>query len=41
MLLHKLRRAIVAPEREPLKGEIEADEWTSPAPVATGGLLPP
>jgi transposase-like protein len=27
MMLHKLRRAMVAPEREPLKGEIEADEF--------------
>lgn len=27
MMLHKLRRAMVAPEREPLKREIEADEF--------------
>jgi ISXO2-like transposase domain/Transposase zinc-ribbon domain len=27
MLLHKLRRAMVAPEREPLKREIEIDEF--------------
>jgi hypothetical protein len=27
MLLHKLRRAMVAPEREPLKGEVEVDEF--------------
>jgi hypothetical protein len=27
MMLHKLRRAMVAPEREPLRGEIEADEF--------------
>jgi hypothetical protein len=27
MMLHKLRRAMVAPEREPLTGEIEADEF--------------
>ncbi len=27
MLLHKLRRAMVAPEREPLKREIEVDEF--------------
>jgi hypothetical protein len=27
MMLHKLRRAMVAPEREPLKGEVEADEF--------------
>jgi transposase-like protein len=26
MLLHKLRRAMVAPEREPLTGEVEVDE---------------
>ncbi len=25
-ILHKLRRAMVAPEREPLRGEVEADE---------------
>ena len=27
MMLHKLRRAMVAPEREPLKREVEADEF--------------
>jgi transposase-like protein len=27
MMLHKLRRAMVAPEREPLKGEVEIDEF--------------
>jgi len=27
MMLHKLRRAMVAPEREPLKGEVEVDEF--------------
>jgi transposase-like protein len=27
MLLHKLRRAMVAPEREPLKREVEVDEF--------------
>ena len=27
LMLHKLRRAIVAPEREPLKGEVEFDEF--------------
>jgi len=27
MMLHKLRQAMVAPEREPLKREIEADEF--------------
>ena len=27
MMLHKLRAAMVSPEREPLKGEIEADEF--------------
>jgi ISXO2-like transposase domain/Transposase zinc-ribbon domain len=27
MLLHKLRRAMVAPEREPLKAEVEIDEF--------------
>ena len=27
MMLHKLRRATVAPEREPLKGEVEVDEF--------------
>jgi len=27
MLLHKLRRAMVAPEREPLKREVEIDEF--------------
>jgi hypothetical protein len=26
MVLHKLRRAMVAPEREPLTGEVEVDE---------------
>jgi transposase-like protein/ribosomal protein L37AE/L43A len=26
LMLHKLRRAMVAPEREPLKGEVEVDE---------------
>jgi transposase-like protein len=26
LILHKLRRAMVAPEREPLKGEVEVDE---------------
>jgi transposase-like protein len=26
MMLHKLRRAMVAPEREPLKGEVEVDD---------------
>jgi len=26
LILHKLRRAMVAPEREPLKGEVELDE---------------
>ena len=26
MILHKLRRAMVAPEREPLRGEVEVDE---------------
>jgi transposase-like protein len=26
LLLHKLRRAMVAPEREPLRGEVEVDE---------------
>src|SRR6266540_5226513 len=27
LILHKLRRAMVAPEREPLKGEVEIDEF--------------
>lgn len=27
MMLHKLRRAMVAPAREPLKGEVEVDEF--------------
>jgi transposase-like protein len=27
MMLHKLRRAMVAPEREPLRGEVEVDEF--------------
>jgi hypothetical protein len=27
MMLHKLRRAMLAPEREPLKGEVEVDEF--------------
>ncbi len=27
MMLHKLRRAMVAPEREPLKGEVEVEEF--------------
>jgi len=27
IMLHKLRRAMAAPEREPLKGEVEADEF--------------
>ena len=27
MLLHKLRRAMVAPEREPLEREVEVDEF--------------
>ena len=27
MMLHKLRRAMVAPEREPLGGEVEVDEF--------------
>lgn len=27
MMLHKLRRAMVAPEREALKGEVEVDEF--------------
>ena len=27
MMLHKLRRAMVAPEREPLKREVEVDEF--------------
>jgi hypothetical protein len=27
LILHKLRRAMIAPEREPLKGEVEVDEF--------------
>jgi transposase-like protein len=27
LILHKLRRAMVAPEREPLRGEVEVDEF--------------
>jgi hypothetical protein len=27
MMLHKLRRAMVAPEREPLRREVEVDEF--------------
>ena len=27
LMLHKLRRAMVAPEREPLRGEVEVDEF--------------
>jgi len=27
MMLHKLRRAMVAPQREPLKREVEVDEF--------------
>jgi transposase-like protein len=27
LMLHKLRRAMVAPDREPLKGEVEVDEF--------------
>ena len=36
MMGHKLRRAMVAPEREPLKGEVEVDEFYLGGPE--GGL---
>jgi len=36
MMLHKLRRAMVAPEREALEGEVEVDEFYLGGPE--GGL---
>lgn len=38
MMLHKLRRAMVNPEREPLRGEVEVDEtWVGGAQAALRG----